>query len=180
MFILLSGKIIIGPLAGPSFGINQMLWTGIENTNCLLSNVKIYSWRCWGKSPTVHWASCHCSARFSLHGTDTVQTFSEPAWKTDLSEKEGGWSGWINYTAVQRALPAHGRGTPQRWMERWRCCFLAGPRCLMSAVLRQGSTRLSKGIQFTVKQGGRSHSLSLPVLTPTAFGVHLCACWTHS
>lgn len=96
---------------------------------------------------------------------DTVETFSEPAWKTDLSEKESGWSGWINYTAMQRALSAHGRGTLQRWMERWRCCFLAGPCCLVPAALGHGSTKLSKGIQFTVKQGGRSCSFSLPILT---------------
>jgi len=83
--------------------------------------------------------------------------------------KEGGWSGWINCTAMQRDLSAHGRGTPQRWTKRWCCCFLAGPCCLTPAVLGHGSTMLTKGTQFTVKQGGRSRSHSLHILAPTAF-----------
>lgn len=87
---------------------------------------------------------------------DTVQTCSELGWKTDLTEKEGGWSRWINYTAMQRALSAHGRGTVQAGMKRWCWCFFAGTSCLMPAVLGHSSMRLSKGIQFTVKQGDRS------------------------
>lgn len=103
--------------------------------------------------------------------------YRHPVW-TSLEHlpacKSGGWSGWINYTSCREQSGGE-RRSPLTDERTGGVASMQGCGC---GLCSEGTcTRLSKGIQLTVKQEGRSHSLSLPI--QDALGVHICGFWTH-